>query len=261
MKFYKKLSFKFWFLFTSVLIIIFTLLLFYYPLKQRELIYKYRGKELQELANTISFGAEISLETEDFQKLNKAMNFFRNRSSEFDFIIMSYLDTLTNTEDVLNIISNIPNLSYTEIDTSKFLIKNKSYKSKKLMGNIKIGILKSKIDSTVNKINQPVVIILIVIFLFSTIILFFFIKNITKPIDWSIKNAIFLTNNEFENYIMPEKIADNEVGQLVKSLIILKDTLQKQKKENDELTNELENKVFTRTQQLNEALGYLKDSQ
>jgi len=174
-------------------------LLSYYPQKQRELIYNYRGKELMELANTIAYGTEISLDTEDFNKLTKAMNFFRNRSSDFDFIIMTYVDTLTKKEDVLNIITDLPNLDNNNIDTSKFLIKNKSFKSKKIHGNIKIGVLREKIEAIVYEINKPVIVILLILFLSSTVVLYFFIKNITKPIDWSIKNAEHLTNNYNKN--------------------------------------------------------------
>lgn len=261
MRFYKKISFKFWILFTTVLLVIFSLLLSYYPQKQRELIYNYRGKELMELANTIAYGTEISLDTEDFNKLTKAMNFFRNRSSDFDFIIMTYVDTLTKKEDVLNIITDLPNLDNNNIDTSKFLIKNKSFKSKKIHGNIKIGVLREKIEAIVYEINKPVIVILLILFLSSTVVLYFFIKNITKPIDWSIKNAEHLTNNKFDEFRNPKKIAENEVGLLLKSLNILKDTLQLQQKQNEELTAELESKVLKRTKQLNETLGYLKDSQ
>lgn len=261
MRFYKKISFKFWILFTSVLVVIFSLLLSYYPQKQRELIYNYRGKELSELANTIAYGTEISLDTEDFNKLTKAMNFFRSRSSDFDFIIMTYVDTLTNKEDILNIITDLPDLDNNNIDTTKFLVKNKAFKSKKIHGNIRIGILREKIESIVYEINKPVIVILLILFLSSTFVLFFFIKNITKPIDWSIKNAEYLTNNQLDKFRNPKKISENEVGQLLKSLNILKDTLQLQQRQNEELTSELESKVLTRTEQLNETLGYLKDSQ
>jgi PAS domain S-box-containing protein len=261
MKILKKISFKFWILFTTVLIVIFTLFLFYYPQKQRELIYKYRGKELQELANTIAYGTEISLETEDFNKLTRAMNFFRNRSSEFDFIVMTYLDTLNKTEDVLNVISELPSFNYDKTDTSKFLIKNKMFKTKKIYGNIKIGVLREKIESVVYQINRPVYFVLIIVFFSATFILFLFINNITKPIVLSIKNAQYLTSNQFDKFIEPEKTSQNEVGQLLNSLSILKETLQIQKKQNEELTHELESMVLKRTEQLNEALGYLKDSQ
>lgn len=261
MKFHKKISFKFWILFTSVLSIIFSLLLFYYPEKQRELIYTYRGKELQELANTIAYGTEISLDTEDFTKLTKAMNYFRNRSSDFDFIVLTYYDSTTKKENLLNVITEIPNFKSNSIDESKFLIKNKSFKSKKFNGNIKIGVSIKKIDSIVSEINKPVVFILIILFLSSILVLFFIIRNITKPIDLSIKNADYLTNNQFDKFKNPKKIEENEVGQLLKSLTILKDNLQLQQKENEELTDELESKVLTRTEQLNETLGYLKDSQ
>ena len=260
MKFWRSISFRIWVYFSFTLLVVFAVIFFYYPSKQKKLVYEYRGKELQELAKVVAIGVEMSYESTDFTKLFATIEQFKSKKSDYDFLALYNFDSTANHYVPANFLSKDNKLNFSNLDTSKFLIKEGNYESKIASGKIVIGLAKNNLDASINKINYPIYFTLGALMLFSFALLYFTAKSISAPIRKIISNARLLEENLYDQFNLKNDQERNEMGELQRSLISLKDTLQEQKKTNTELLGNLEARVASRTASLQETLKLLNEA-
>ena len=261
MKILGSISFKIWIYFSSILFLVSGLIIYYFPNQQRQSILKYRGKELEELCRTISLGVELSLDANDFQKLNKSLDHYRNKQNEFDFLVLMQNDSINGGESTFSQINNDSAFNFLKIDTSKYLIQSSAFVTEIMKGKVIIGLSKSKINKEVQATNLPIYISLLVVLIITIILFYVVARTISSPINKAITNAKFLQEEKFDEFnIQPQKSKD-EIAQLKNSLISLKDSLIRQKTENKNLLDSLELKILERTENLNQTLSKLKEAQ
>lgn len=255
------ISFKIWIYFSSILFLVSGLIIYYFPNQQRQSIIKYRGKELEELCRTISLGVELSLDANDFQKLNKSLDHYRNKQNEFDFLVLMQNDSINGGESIFSQINNDSTFNFLTIDSSKYLIQSSSFVTEIMKGRVIIGLSKSRINKEVQETNLPIYISLFVVLIITIILFYVVARTISAPINKAITNAKFLQEEKFDEFnIQPQKSKD-EIAQLKNALISLKDSLIKQKAENKNLLDNLELKIIERTENLNQTLSKLKEAQ
>ena len=255
------ISFKIWIYFSSILFLVSGLIIYYFPNQQRQSIIKYRGKELDELCRTISLGVELSLDANDFQKLNKSLDHYRNKQNEFDFLVLMQNDSINAGESIFSQINNDNAFSFLTIDTSKYLLQSSSFVTDIMKGRVIIGLSKSRINKEVQETNLPIYISLFVVLIITIILFYVVARTISSPINKAILNAKLLQDENFEAFnIKPQKSKD-EIAQLKNALISLKDGLIRQKTENKNLLDNLELKILERTENLNQTLLRLKEAQ
>ncbi len=261
MKIFGSISFKIWIYFSSILFLVSGLIIYYFPNQQRQSIIKYRGKELEELCRTISLGVELSLDANDFQKLNKSLDHYRNKQNEFDFLVLIQKDSLNGTESIFSQINKDSSFDFLKIDTSEYLIQNSTFVTDIMKGKVIIGISKGRINKEVQETNLPIYISLLIVLIITIILFYVVARTISSPINKAITNAKFLQEEKFDEFnILPQKSKD-EIAQLKNALISLKDSLITQKTDNKNLLDNLELKILERTNNLNKTLLKLKEAQ
>lgn len=254
------LSTKLWLYYSIVILIVFTLVIYYFPEKQKESITKYRSLELTELSRNIAMGVELSLEEDNFRQLDKSMQHYQKRKDEFDFLYLFLGDSLGRDEQLFVQIG-IPYEGNPLDDTASYIIANTAVKTKKFIGQLIIGLSKDRVEKEVKENNIPIYIILVTIMLLVIIVFYFLAQKIANPIKNAIKNAQYLQAGEFSNFKKMSFNSQDEIAGLQDALISLKDTLLAQKNENNHLLANLELKILERTESLNETLLKLNEAQ
>jgi len=261
MKVFRSISFKIWIYFSAILLLILGLVIYYFPNQQKNAIEKYRGKELQELSRTIALGVELSLDVNDFQKLNKSIKYFQNKKQEFDFLVVLQQDDVLKSDSVFVKINDDPDFNFFALDTNLYLMKAEPFSSALMKGKVIIGLSKKRINEEVQKNNFPIYLVLFGIAILSIILFYIVAHAISSPINKAIDNARYLQNNQFNLFDIHPKNSKDEISQLQNALYSLKNSLETQKQENNNLLENLEYKIAERTEHLKETLTQLNDAQ
>ena len=261
MKFFGNISFKIWIYFSAILFLSSGLVTYYFTSQQKLAIIKYRGKELQELTRTIALGVELSLDENNFQKLNKSVNYYQTKKNDFDFLVLTQNDTLNNTESVFSKITDHPEFDFSKLDSNQYIFKSVFFSSAIMKGRIVIGISTKRINDEVWQSNLPIYITLLVILILTTSLFYLVARNVTSPIYTAIRNAKLLQEEKYNEFDIKPQQATNEIVLLQNALVSLKDSLLLQKLENKNLLASLEYKITERTENLNQTLIRLNEAQ
>jgi PAS domain S-box-containing protein len=256
----ESLSAKLWFYYSIVILLLSAVVVYYFTNKQQESITKYRKIELVELSRNIAMGVELSLEDDNYQQLNKSIKYYQTRKDAFDFLYLILGDSLGKNQQLFAQIGE-QNTGYPNINKSNFIIAETAVKTKQIQGKIIIGINKEKVKKEVQSSNKPIYILLLGTMLLIVIVFYFLAQAITNPIKNAIKNAKILKTEEFSNFKEALVTGNDEISELQKVLLSLRDTLVSQRNENKHLLSNLEYKINERTQSLNETLSLLNEAQ
>jgi PAS domain S-box-containing protein len=256
----ESLSAKLWFYYSIVILLLSAVVVYYFTNKQQESITKYRKIELVELSRNIAMGVELSLEDDNYQQLNKSIKYYQTRKDAFDFLYLILGDSLGKNQQLFAQIGE-QNTGYPNINKSNFIIAETAVKTKQIQGKIIIGINKEKVKKEVQSSNKPIYILLLGTMLLIVIVFYFLAQAITNPIKNAIKNAKILKTEEFSNFKEALVTGNDEISELQKVLLSLRDTLISQRNENKHLLSNLEYKINERTQSLNETLSLLNEAQ
>ncbi len=260
MRFHRKIAFRIWLYFSLAISLLFSGMAWYYSNTQRKLIVDARGKELQEFCRTISLGVEISLAIQDFDKLRKAVDYFKQKGGEYDFLLLTQAGP-GQTETIFTHLSLDKNFQPQALDSSQYLIRYYHYSSGIMSGRIISGMAKQKIDQQISSLNTPVYLSALVMFSFSFVLFYFIARSISQPISRAIENAHLLGQNRFNDFSVNVQTGSDEIGLLEQALISLRESLMDQQATNQMLINNLESEVSRRTRSLNEVLERLTEAQ
>lgn len=260
MLFYKRISFRIWLYFSLALSIVFGGVTWYYSSQQRMLITESRGRELKEFCRTIAIGVEISLDLQNFNKLQKAVDNFKERGKEFDFLLLSQISE-GQSEQLFTYVSSDTLFDIANLDSSLYLIRYQPYSSPLLSGRVICGMAKNKVERQVRALNRPVLITLFLVFLLSFVLFYFLARRLSMPVSRAIVNAHLLGQNKFDEYRFPAVRRDDEIGLMDDALLSLRGSLMDQRQANERLINNLEEEVAMRTASLNEAFEKLSEAQ
>jgi PAS domain S-box-containing protein len=260
MRFYQRISFRIWLYFSLAISLVFFSTAWYYSHAQRNLILDSHQKQLKEFCRTISLGVEISLSLQDFNKLDNALDYFKQNEGEYDFLLLTQKISATE-ESLFSFQSLQKNFNPTNLDSSEYLIRYHNYNSEIMSGRIISGISRQRIDQQVSRLNRPVYLTVLFIFGFSFILFYFLARNISLPISRVIENAHLLGQNKFDEFSIADSQGSDEIGLMEQALVSLRNSLIHQQETNRSLINNLEVEVFKRTASLNEALEKLTEAQ
>ena len=254
------LSAKLWLYYSVVILLLFSVVIYYFPEKQKESIIKYRSLELNELSRNIAMGVELSLEDDNFQQLDKSIQYYKNRKDEFDFLYLVLGDSVGNGEQIFAQIGD-EQTGYPNIKQSKFIVAQTFVKTKNIKGKVIIGLRKERVEREVQENNVSLYVLLIGMMMLIIIVFYFLAQTIANPIKNAIKNAKILQAGDFNSFKQASFSSKDEIAELQGALISLKDTLIAQRDENSNLLANLEFKINERTKSLNETLMMLNEAQ
>lgn len=254
------LSAKLWLYYSVVILLLFAVVIYYFPEKQKESIIKYRSLELNELSRNIAMGVELSLEDDNFQQLDKSIQYYKNRKDEFDFLYLVLGDSVGNGEQIFAQIGD-EQTGYPNIKQSKFIVAQTIVKTKNIKGKVIIGLRKERVEKEVQENNTTLYVLLIGMMMLIIAVFYFLAQTIANPIKNAIKNAKILQAGDFNSFKQVSFGSKDEIAELQGALISLKDTLIAQRDENSNLLANLEFKINERTKSLNETLLMLNEAQ
>ena len=182
------LSAKLWLYYSVVILLLFAVVIYYFPEKQKESIIKYRSLELNELSRNIAMGVELSLEDDNFQQLDKSIQYYKNRKDEFDFLYLVLGDSVGNGEQIFAQIGD-EKTGYPNIKQSKFIVAQTIVKTKNIKGKVIIGLRKERVEKEVQENNTSLYLLLIGIMMLIITVFYFLAQTIANPIKNAIKNA------------------------------------------------------------------------
>ncbi|MFN5831443.1 MAG: hypothetical protein ACK46R_11890, partial [Bacteroidota bacterium] len=193
------LSAKLWLYYSVVILLLFAVVIYYFPEKQKESIIKYRSLELNELSRNIAMGVELSLEDDNFQQLDKSIQYYKNRKDEFDFLYLVLGDSVGNGEQIFAQIGD-EKTGYPNIKQSKFIVAQTIVKTKNIKGKVIIGLRKERVEKEVQENNTSLYLLLIGITMLIITVFYFLAQTIANPIKNAIKNAKILQAGDFNSF-------------------------------------------------------------
>ena len=242
----RSLVFRIWFPFVAFFLCVFTVIAYYYSVKQEQLYIYNRRAELQELAKSVALAVELSLEYDNLNGLKKALDLAKS-SDDFEKVSVVTKDENGNKTEQFSNPQN-SKLSVLKIDGEKYIFEKFPFKSEILSGEIYVVSSKSKIDQVIFQLNLPLYAILFSLFLVSAIIFFVFARWLVRPIKDLNKLSMAIKNNEEIKYDRKLRVAD-EIHELGDTLDNLYQDLKLERQRNDEILASLEAQVVERTKE------------
>lgn len=257
MRFFKNITFQLWlpnaiiFLFGGVMLAVF------YPRHQKSLLLQQKGKELKELARSISNGIELSLDAGNFNGLEKTIKYFTSDYKEVRVLVFADVeDSSLSTGDL--IASFPPNLDGLSVlsDTANYLQVKNAFFSSAFNGTVHVLEPEYVLNDLVWTLNFPVYVLLVGSLLVTMVVFYFVAIRVSTPIrELDHYASSLITDEEIKT---SRSKSGNELNRLRESLVSLKKSADKEHQRNTELTRGLEVEVQNRTAELSRKNTYLE---
>lgn len=255
--FYQRISFRIWFPYALVLLIITALVTLNYPARQARLFRANKERELQELAKTVALGVELSLNANDYGGLKRTVDFVSG-TTDFEFVAILESDSVSKKETVFASFPEVPESQILVRSENEYIYQQFTFQTTDLKGSILIAASRKKIDNLIWELNRPVYYIFPTIFLVGLLLFIFIARQITRPLLALTNSAHALEKGQYDISI-PGKQAKDEIGELSQGFDALRISLIDLRDRNLQLTQGLEVEVQLRTKDLNSALQRLEN--
>ena len=257
-KFFTSISVQLWYPNLLLVGMVFSILFFYLPERQKNYIVEIQENTLQQLANTTALSVELSINNDNFSGLNGAVSNLANQGN-LDFAAI-FIFNEKGEEELF--------ITYPEILTNKQLIeaaktsiiKESNFNTATLKGKVLVSLSKNKIETQIKNVNKPIYLLLVLGLAVIGIFLFVISFQVTRPIRLSIKIIESLSKRNYNLKFAP-KSKSFELNILLEKFEKLTMSLINEQKKNLLLNNSLENKVKSRTTDLEQALIKLEKSE
>ena len=227
-------------------------LLYAVPKQQKAAFLEDVTGQLKAISQTAAEGVEIAIEEEDFSSLS-IINRLLDSNPNVTFAAI-YIEEDGHSEQFAIYPSELAEDAAFSVDEDRYLIHKYPVETPLLKGNVWVGYDKTLFEQQTLRINTPVYlsfifILLILLFSYRTIA-----RSVVKPIREAARAADAMSSGRLESSLDLVSRPD-EIGILHKSLQNLQVNLSDQRKENQELMASLEDRVRSRTAELQEALA------
>ena len=169
-----KLSFRIWFPFTLLFLLLVLFLGFYYSQRQEAVFTENRKKEVEQIGSTLKKSIEEGIEENDFSKIKTAMSIARS-SLDFEAVIFNFFGE--------NIVIGDSAIVNADIDEDKYFYEEYLVYSELETEGSKILLVSSKqrLADTISGLNKPVYFLLSITAIIFVILIIVYTRFITKP--------------------------------------------------------------------------------
>jgi two-component system NtrC family sensor kinase len=248
-----------WMPLTALTVAAVALLVVYYPTEQRALFRRYKTTELQTIGRTIATEVEHALDQDDFTGLNKMMASVSD-SSDIDCSALVFRNE-DGADDLTGVFPAEYPLELNSLDTLNNIFVKSIFESKIGSGYILIGLNKQKLDEDIDRLNRPIYYSFLFFGAIIILIIYSIGRSISRPINTLTDFALQLQQGNYRLPIKVHKTRSVELVSLQKSLGDLAGVLQSQKDFNEQLTENLEQQVQQKTENLQLAFNDLNTAQ
>ncbi len=247
---------KIWFVILTIVLMFSFFSLYYFPAQQEKYLLNNYNNEVQNLANTISFGVKIALSDENFEGVQTAMSFVKD-DPRLQFVNLVVTDTIWNGDHTQfslrdSVVRTFPekqpdsSVAYSE---KKIIKKRSAFSSEIMSGAIELAVTTDYIQINQRKIRQTSLIVSAVVFVIGILIGFWLSRNITVPV-LALRDAADKVGEGDLTQRVHNKSGD-EIGELARAFNKMVADLERARKDlhkaNSELgrTNETLNETVT----------------
>jgi class 3 adenylate cyclase/HAMP domain-containing protein len=213
---------KIWLTVTSIVVIFTLILLVIIPSQQEKYFIQNYNHEIQNLANTVSLGVEIALEEQNFDGVQKAMNFAKG-DDRLTFIALLKVDTVSDPDaDTMvakrrEVFSGSIYPKGKEIDPNmtsndSVIIKRSPFQTSVMSGEVMAGFSTREIEQNLQQMQMTALAVSVIVFIIGIVIGLWLARNISIPV-LAIRDAAFKVGAGDRSQQVPAKTKD-EIGEL-----------------------------------------------
>lgn len=248
-KWHRQLSFRIWFPFAMLIILLSIAMVFYFPSRQSEAILSYRGQEMSELSRSLALGMEIALVNEDFGALGRVMDHARSHQ-DLSLTAVIEVDSTGNRSVFITEPSTLPEgVDVLELDSADYLMKTMPFSSASMSGDVLVALSYEYIESEVRDLNFPLYVMIAGSILVTLVFAFPVARMISRPIETLTHIAGEMEAGHYDIRI-PTLRRGDEIAKLSKALESLRIALIEQKQQNEAMNQGLADLVEERTAEL-----------
>ena len=240
-QFHQRISFRIWFPYAIVLLVLTTFVSINYPARQARLFRANKERALRELAKTVALGVELSLNANDFGGLKRTVDFVSG-TTDFEFVAILQFDSATQKEVVFATFPEVPGSKVLVRDENLYVYEQQPIRVNDFTGKILIAASRSKIDEMIQELNRPVYVVLPIVFLVGLVVFFLIARQITRPISRLTRSAQELEKGQYDLSISNIRSQD-EIGELSRAFDSLRLGLIELRDRNQQLTDSLAGEV------------------
>ena len=193
---FRGLTFKIWFPYSIVTLLLFLFILIYYPQKQRKIILDQKKRELKELSQNIALSVEYSISSQNYSNLKKSIDYIKG-SSDFGFVAI-YNKNADSTQSLFKIIPEEARAYLNKESKNDFLLSKSEFQSSIFNGYVLIAFKRKIINETISDLNQPVYWMVGISYLLLSILFLTIAKKISSPLLVMAEQANRMEQGNFE---------------------------------------------------------------
>lgn len=235
---------KIWITVLTVVLMFSFFILFYFPAVQASYLLKNYNKEVQNLANTVALGVTIALTEQNFEGVQRSMDFVKGDTRvqsisliEPDTIWTGDHSSYTIKKRVFKTVPEDIKVDPYLVTSSNLIVKRAAFFSNIMSGEIVLVFTTAEIEEGKKRIQRTTLIVSSVVFVVGVLIGFWLARNISVPV-LALRDAA----NKVGKGDLTQRVINNsqdEIGELGVAFNKMVDDLSKARHEVEERTNEL----------------------
>ena len=252
---WKSLTFRIWLPFTLSVFMMGSIIGFYYPESQKEVMVANKKTQLANLAKTVALGIELNFtigdETKSLEGIQKTLE-WAGRENDVDYIAIETLGENGEKEMFLERFFSDTISDLLEND-HEFMYSDADFNTEIFKGRIIVSASSKQVKNQVWNLNKKVYLFLAVIFFVISLAFYFLARLLSSPLKMLRTTTNALINKQYKTQIITSRFSSEEVSALASSISALRDTLIKEKDNNEQILANLEQLVEKRSHSLKEA--------
>lgn len=201
-KFFTSISVQLWYPNLLLVGMVFSILFFYLPERQKNYIVEIQENTLQQLANTTALSVELSINNDNFSGLNGAVSNLANQGN-LDFAAIFIFNEKGEEELFITYPKILTNKQLIEAAKTS-IIKESNFYTATLKGKVLVSLSKNKIETQIKNVNKPIYLLLVLGSAVIGIFLYVISFQVTRPIRLSIKIIESLSKRNYNLKFAPK---------------------------------------------------------
>ena len=252
---WRSLTFRIWLPFTFAVFIMASIVAFFYPERQKNMMVANQKSEFTKLAKTIALGVELNFtiadETKSLEGIQNILEWAGN-DNDLDYIAI-IADDGSGDEDLFlerYFTDTIVDLDYSD---KGYIFSEADFEAEDFLGRIIVATSKKQIRAQIWELNKRAYLMITITFVLISMAFYFLARVLSSPLKVLRRSTNALINKEYETQIKIPHFSSEETRTLAKSIGALRDSLVKEKDNNEVILSNLHQLVEKRSQSLKEA--------
>lgn len=252
---WKSLTFRIWLPFTLSVFMMASVIAFYYPESQKDMMIANKKTQLANIAKTVALGVELNFtigdETKSLEGIQKTLE-WAGREDDVDYIAIE-VDEENGKKDIFLERFFSDTISGLSENNEEYVFGDADFNTEVFKGRILVSASSKQVNNQVWDLNKKVYLFLAVIFFVISLAFYFLARFLSSPLKMLRRTTNALINKQYKTQVITSRFSSVEVSALATSISALRDAQIKEKNNNEQILANLEQLVEKRSQSLKEA--------